>query len=206
MKPVYSHHLSAAQIIGSDEQSVDERLIDNTIRVLLDEEVSPPEQQPDLVQDGEAEPEPVMGRPRQTASDRMRRLLPDGPPRWRVSLAILVLAILIGWPILFLVFFCLLLALLVVPYLTIGHDRAMEIAAQGYDLLSRYSPRHAEQLRDWAVNRTTAMEQWLSYLPERWTDGLYLPDFESGVTPPEKMQTDPFDRLYDRLHRQDAEL
>lgn len=97
------------------------------------------------------------------------------------------------------------MAVLAISYFTLGHDRATEICLQGYELLYQYKPGHAEYLRDWAARQTTALERLLSYLPESWISGLYLPDFEAETGIPEKMQMDPFDRLYERLRSPDAE-
>lgn len=205
MKSILSRPYSSEHMIRAESNVVDEKLIDSTIRALVEAEVSSREQNPGFVQVSAPESEAAVAASRQTDWRKMRRLYPDKPPRWRVSLGILLVALFIGWPFQFLGFVCLFLAALVIPYLTIGHDRSMEIAARGYDLLCRLSPRLAEHLRDWAASRTASLEHWLSCLPERWTAGLYLPDFGSEASPPDKVQMDPFDRLYDRLHRQDTD-
>lgn len=205
MKAPHKLHLSAENMNQSKGRDVDEQLIDTTIRTLLESDVSAPRQQAnrDCVQEREQGTAPI--RPDSPVSASVRRSFLGNPPGWRVSLVILVLAILIGWPILLLVFFGLLVAILVIPYLTLGHDRSVEICLLGYDLLSRHSPSRAEYLRGWAARQTSAMERWLTHLPESWVSGLYLPDFETDTGRPEKMQTDPFDRLYERLRSKDAE-
>ncbi|NDW45121.1 hypothetical protein [Ruegeria sp. PrR005] len=206
MKAPHSLHLSTDNMIRSEGLDVDDQTIDATIRALLDSDVLGPRLDPVRETLREEQQAPEQEQPVRPASGPAWRYFLDNPPGWRVSLVILVLAILVGWPLLLLGSLGLFMAILAISYFTLGHDRSVEIGLQGFGLLSRFSPRHAEYLKDWAARQTTAMERWLSYLPESWVSGLYLPDFEAETGMPEKMQMDPFDRLYERLRNPDAEL
>ena len=80
-------------------------------------------------------------------------------------------------------------------YLTLGHDRSAEILAERFDRLRQRDPQAAERLRARAIRATAMADRLAARLPERWTTGLYLPDFARSAPLPEKMKTDPFDRL-----------
>ncbi len=87
------------------------------------------------------------------------------------------------------------LILVVISYLTLGHDRAAELVLGGYNWFMRRNPQGAEQLRSNAARTSARLTSWAGYLPERWTNGLYLPDFEHPDEIPEKLSGDPFERL-----------
>lgn len=87
------------------------------------------------------------------------------------------------------------LMVLLISYLTLGHDRASELVSNWYDWLARRNPQGAEVLRSRAERVSARLSAWAEYLPERWTSGLYLPDFSHSDETPDNLADDPFDRL-----------
>lgn len=127
-------------------------------------------------------------------ANRVRQFLrrPDAP-RW---LAIAVLAAIVFWQpwyIVFLFFLTCLLALVV--YLTLGHERIIEFGESWYERLQRRDPERADALRRRAAKVSAKVTSLIERLPEKWTWGIYLPDFNETTITHEKMKSDPFDRL-----------
>lgn len=127
---------------------------------------------------------------------RLRRAVAGVPrPRRRqVAIVAVALAILL-WPLQILAFMLLTVITLLVCYWTLGHERAVELTAQTMEWLEARSPAVASRLRQGAQRFGKAVFALVARLPERWTEGLYLPDFEPHSEPPEKMRVDPFERL-----------
>ncbi len=87
------------------------------------------------------------------------------------------------------------LFLLLVSYLAVGRARSGELIANWHGRLARTNPDKAEALRQRAERAAAGLSGLLLYLPERWTAGLYLPDFTRPDEPPETLTGDPFERL-----------
>ncbi|GKY87536.1 hypothetical protein [Sinisalibacter aestuarii] len=128
------------------------------------------------------------------ASGHVRRFLkrPDAPRR--LALALLVLAAIFApGKLAFLAILAVLMA--GVGYVSLGPDRVHELIADWHDRLAQRDPQRAEAIRLRAARVSRAAMALADRLPERWTSGLYLPDFEPAAEMPEKMKHDPFDRL-----------
>lgn len=80
-------------------------------------------------------------------------------------------------------------------YFAFGHDRVCSMILVWYRRLQQRDPEKAERLRVRAARISAWISRVADRLPERWTNGLYLPDFEPEVLP-EKMHSDPFERFY----------
>jgi len=111
-------------------------------------------------------------------------------------IALLLLAIIVlSMPWLIPVLLLLGLIILLISYLTLGHDRASELVSSWHGWLARRDPQGAETIRSRAERVSTRLSTWAQYLPDRWTSGLYLPDFSPPDETEEKLADDPFNRL-----------
>lgn len=117
---------------------------------------------------------------------------PDAPRQIAIAALVVFVAF---WPWFILVMIVLVLATAAISWFTLGPDRASELIVAWYRRLEKRDPQEAETLR----RRAAAASRWLTAmaarLPERWTAGLYLPDFEPDAGAPAELQDDPFDRL-----------
>lgn len=140
---------------------------------------------------------PAESRLRLTA-DRVRRTVvrffkrPDAP-RWLALVTLMVATA--AWPWMVAGMFGLALAAAAITWFTLGPDRASELVAEWHARLAVREPETAETLRRRAAKVSRVLAGIAEKLPERWTAGLYLPDFEPEREMPEKMKEDPFDRL-----------
>lgn len=141
-----------------------------------------------------AEPEPegpgLKGRALAFVKDFLRR--PDAP---RIFALVLLAVFLLykPWQVFFLALFG--VAIIAITYFSLGPERCAELVAAWFEKLKARDPEKAEQLRQRAIRMSQWASKTLALLPERWTAGLYLPDFQPGGEMPEKMKSDPFDRL-----------
>jgi hypothetical protein len=87
------------------------------------------------------------------------------------------------------------LSIAAIIYFSLGPDRVAELVVAGHERLSRHNPDLAERARLRAVAWSARLVRLVHFLPARWVQGLYLPDFENPVQAHEKMQVDPFERL-----------
>ena len=111
-------------------------------------------------------------------------------------MALLLLAIIVlSMPWLIPALLLLGLIVLLISYLTLGPDRATELVSAWHGWLTRRNPQGAEALRARAERLSARLSAWAIYLPERWTSGLYLPDFSRPDETQDKLSDDPFDRL-----------
>jgi len=114
-------------------------------------------------------------------------------PRHIALLLLTVIVLTMPWLIPVLVFLGLILIL--ISYLTLGHDRSSELIANWYIWLARRNPQGAERLRLSAARVSARLSAWAGYLPDRWTSGLYLPEFSHPDEASDKLSGDPFERL-----------
>lgn len=124
------------------------------------------------------------------AASFLRR--PDAPKILSLVL-LLTLAVLRPGFVLFLIVMGFLTAL--VLYFSIGPDRVQAWVIARYDRLRDRDPTAADRLRRRAAGATRALARGLDKLPDSWTTGLYLPDFEDPEPVPDRLKADPFDRL-----------
>lgn len=114
-------------------------------------------------------------------------------PRVLSALLLLVLIVLRPGFVVFLAVIALLFGL--VTYFSVGPDRVAEWVTGRYRRLRERDPEAAENIRRRAARASKWLSAVVGKLPESWTAGLYLPDFEEAPEPPERLQADPFDRL-----------
>lgn len=185
------------EMLKSPPREIDEAVIDKVVEAVMREEAAAPRPKPRKTLP-EIAPAVLVNPPEAAGKARYQ-------PKWRHSAAILALAILIGWPGLLPLLLGLAIVLPIIAYLTVGHDRMSEMVAAAFDRFRRFDPVRAEILRDWAMRRVAGMERMLSRLPERWTAGLYLPDFRDAPVVHDKMRLDPFSRFQaDQAETSDA--
>ncbi|WP_371225955.1 hypothetical protein [Roseovarius sp. 2305UL8-3] len=84
-----------------------------------------------------------------------------------------------------------------VAYLTMGHDRMVEIISNGWDRFVKRYPKRAERLRQRADRFALKFDAMLDRLPDSWAEKLALPDLSQPSKPDESLdeRPDPFDRL-----------
>ncbi|MDA5092770.1 RDD family protein [Aliiroseovarius sp. KMU-50] len=113
----------------------------------------------------------------------------------RVLAVTILLVVFILWPVFILMLALFTLMVAAIIYLSVGPATVDAFVAKRFYKLRDRDPGRAEELRQRAIRTVRFLDKIVTRLPERWTDGLYLPDFEDGAPKPEKMQSDPFDRL-----------
>ncbi len=120
-------------------------------------------------------------------------------PRYRPTVRQVALAtgilVMVVKPWLLPILLVLVLAILLVSYWTLGHDRSVEVGVRAMEVFRKYCPELAARVEGRARNGLRRVNAMVEKLPEKWTEGLYLPDLEPAPDKPEKMQNDPFDRL-----------
>ncbi|MCZ4353709.1 hypothetical protein O4H61_14415 [Roseovarius aestuarii] len=79
----------------------------------------------------------------------------------------------------------------------LGSDRIGERVLQMFLWLNARNPDRAERLRQRADGLAMRVDALLDRLPERWTEGLYMPDLSRAALIPQDMddRPDPFDRI-----------
>lgn len=82
-----------------------------------------------------------------------------------------------------------------IVYLSVGPERIEAFAARRFEKLQKRDPERADVLRKRAIRVVAILNKGIDVLPERWTSGLYLPDFEDSSIQPDKLGADPFERL-----------
>ena len=131
------------------------------------------------------EPAPRAAKPRKPA--------PSFQPDWRISGAILLLAVMLWRPWLLPALIMLTIAICAIIYFSLGPDRVADIAARWHARLQRRNPDRAARVRALANRVSARLERWARVLPARWTEGLYFPVFESATD--DDALPDPFARL-----------
>ncbi len=137
------------------------------------------------------------GRSKQRSKRRLKVSLKL--PRYRPTVRQVALAtgilVMVVKPWLLPILLVLVLAILLVSYWTLGHDRSVEVGVRAMEVFRKYCPELAARVEGRARNGLRRVNAMVEKLPEKWTEGLYLPDLEPAPDKPEKMQNDPFDRL-----------
>ena len=80
-------------------------------------------------------------------------------------------------------------------YFAMGPDRAAEITGAAYNWLKKRNPEKAEKARAAAQALSERMSGWLARLPDRWSRGVYFPDFSKDTGKTDAVIEDRFDRL-----------
>jgi hypothetical protein len=81
----------------------------------------------------------------------------------------------------------------------LGAERITKLVFAWHTRLRRRDPQKAKRIRRRAARMSRRLSKLIERLPDSWTTGLYLPDFEEIPDLPEKMLSDPFDRLAKQL-------
>jgi hypothetical protein len=117
---------------------------------------------------------------------------PEAPRR--LSLGLLVLIVFLRpLAVLGMALFALMVGL--ITYFSLGPDRVAEMVVAWYRRKKASDPERAEEIRARAARVSQRLGKIVDRLPESWTQGLYLPDFEENKPLPECLTSDPFDRL-----------
>lgn len=119
-------------------------------------------------------------------------------PTPRQASCALIAALAIAMPLLLPSMLLLATVLLAISYLSLGHDRSAEIAAAGYRSWERRDPDSAENARTRAARWSARLSRLIERLPDSWTRGLHVPDFEKTDPEEDPFQGDPFDRLREK--------
>jgi hypothetical protein len=109
-------------------------------------------------------------------------------------LMLCVIVVIMPWFVLSLVLLGVLIALII--YFSLGPDKVGALVAAWHTCLRQRDPNKAEDTRRRAALWSKRISAVVDRLPEKWTAGLYLPEFEEASELPEKMKTDPIDRLH----------
>jgi hypothetical protein len=121
---------------------------------------------------------------------------PDAP---RIMALLLLVYFLVTRPWFMLALFLVVMLVVLIVYFSLGSDRISRLVVKWYTHLRRRDPNKAENIRRRAAFLSNNISATVDRLPQKWTRGLYLPDFEGTPELPEKMRSDPFDRLSARL-------
>lgn len=116
-----------------------------------------------------------------------------GASRILAILMLCIIAFINPWLVVSLVLLGVMLALII--YFSLGPDKVGALVAAWHTRLLQQDPTKAEVIRRRAARWSKRISTVIDRLPSKWTAGLYLPDFEKESELPEKMGTDPFDRL-----------
>jgi len=118
-------------------------------------------------------------------------------PAARYLLIVGSVLVLLRWPWVALSSLVLPLLMLALLRLCLGGERLCSLAVSVYGRLAERRPGLAEVLRHAADSVALFLDGILDRLPEKWTQGLYLPDFGTPPEPDIQPETrpDPFDRL-----------
>lgn len=127
----------------------------------------------------------------------LRRLgnLGPWPRRGAIAAALVLVAYIMPWVLSVVALVAVLLPLSLAVLL--GTDRMARILLRIFQWLNARWPDRAERFRirvDWLA---TGMDALLDRLPERWTTGLYMPDFSREALLPgmDAPRRDPFERI-----------
>lgn len=128
---------------------------------------------------------------------RIRERIGRFEPTKKQGVFLIFLAVMIWRPwlipgLLFLTFWLGLIA-----YFTLGPERVSELVQAGWERFSRRFPERAGRILARVQHGADRMDGWLARLPERWTDGIYLPDLGRSTVNenPVEERDDPFEKL-----------
>ncbi|UWP91867.1 hypothetical protein K3X13_12605 [Aliiroseovarius crassostreae] len=113
----------------------------------------------------------------------------------RVLAIALIAAVTVAHPLFILALLLVAGMVAAITYFSVGPEAVDAFIIQRFQRLKARDPAKAEHLYSRAVRGIDLLNKAIDRLPERWTQGLYLPDLNPEQTPPEKMREDPFARL-----------
>ncbi len=138
---------------------------------------------------------------------RLLRFLarPDAPRRLAIGL---LLVFVILWPGKVFGLTLLVPLGLLILWSSVGSSGCRELIVLWHRRLKARDPDKAERIRLRAKAVSRALGRGLDRLPKRWTQGIYLPDFEPEGYVPEKLKVDPFEdfaaKVYSAKHAGDG--
>jgi hypothetical protein len=134
--------------------------------------------------------------------EKRRMGLPGGLRLGRGSVMVVLLALLVAaTPVLVLAVVMWLVVLAVVVYLTVGHDRIVEISVDSWRKFEARSPKRAEALRAKADALALKWDIVLDRLPESWAERLAFPDVSGPGGMTLQDAPDPFERLAEEARK-----
>jgi len=120
-----------------------------------------------------------------------------GPWQKRVLIAAPIVLVVIWKPWLILGLVIVVCWLVIAAFAALGGARVAEGSIRFYVWLDARNPERAERMRDRADRLAMRLDALLDRLPERWTEGLYMPDFSRASLMGDGLdgRPDPFDRI-----------
>ncbi len=124
-------------------------------------------------------------------------------PTRRYTFAATMTVIFLWRPWLLPILFLVAVWIVLIVYLTLGPDRVTELVVGRWQKLRRDRPELAERLRRRANRMTLRLHAVLNRLPDKWTEGLYLPDFSDPAPDAKSVNSvdDPFEKLAKEAQR-----
>ena len=122
---------------------------------------------------------------------------PDAPRR--LALAIIAFSVFV-WTAEVLWLSLLIPLAALITWASVGNEGCVELVISWFERLKARDAAKAERIRARAAAVTRGLNRGLERLPQSWTQGLYLPDFETDGYVPEKLKVDPFEELAARVH------
>ncbi len=124
------------------------------------------------------------------------------PTRRQIAIAVAILIVLLRPWVVFWAAVMIVMAL-IISHMVMGPERFSEMWQNVFGRYAKRYPERAERLRARADKMAMRLDAILDRLPEKWTAGLYLPDFSRASERPvhQKMENDPFDRLIQDAQR-----
>ncbi|KPN61746.1 hypothetical protein AKJ29_03850 [Aliiroseovarius crassostreae] len=113
----------------------------------------------------------------------------------RVLAIALIAAVTVAQPLFILALLLVAGMVAAITYFSVGPEAVDAFIIRRFQHLKARDPAKAEQLYSRALRGIDLLNKGIDRLPERWTQGLYLPDLTPEQTPLEKMREDPFARL-----------
>jgi hypothetical protein len=122
---------------------------------------------------------------------------PDAPRRLAIGL---LLIFVILWPGKVFGLTLLIPLGLLILWSSVGSSGMRELVILWHRRLKLRDPDKAERVRLRAAGVTRALNHGLERLPQSWTRGRFLPDFETEGYVPENLKVDSFEELAARVH------
>ncbi len=128
-------------------------------------------------------------------------------PTKKQIVAVLIIAVAIWKPWLIPGLLFLLFWVSLIVYFSLGPDRVTELVLGGWEFFEKRQPERAARWLARIQSGADRVDGWLARLPERWTDGIYLPDLGRSGVGGDALddRPDPFDRLSSERHSDMAE-
>jgi len=177
---------------GNSVQASDEEIMAEVRKVMMADKVEHPDVVLASVQTVKSEPQ-VKG-PKAEALAATRRKVIGYQPCWSHNLMILSLAVIIYSPVGVALTLALVSVIALALYWILGADHIRAMGGACFRLFSWALPTQADHALTWSNRFSERLQKLVDWLPDRWTQGLYLPSF-SNEPQEEQDLIEPFDRL-----------